>query len=780
MANDNILAEFIAECEEIIQRVSSCLQAMEAGPVKAENLDCLYRDMHTMKGSAFLFGYAQIGAVAHALETCLEPIRRMKLHASPILIDTCFQCVDLIDRIVKALREGREEKEFAREVNDWTPRLIDAASTQFGGELQLARDAVLDLKEMSSTSILTVPASVQKTVFLEPQKSREEQPTIGAALTDTSVRVQVALLDRLMNLVGELVLVRNQVLQYSSNHEEQEFLNLSKSLDVVTSDLQSEVMRTRMQPIGNVLSKFQRVVRDLARELGKKIDITLQGSETELDKTLIEAIKDPLMHIIRNSCDHGVESPEERKSIGKPDTGRILVRAFHEGGHVVLEISDDGRGLDREKLIKKAIEKGLMTLERASMLSDREAHSIIFLPGFSTASQVTNISGRGVGMDVVKTNIEKIGGSVELLSTLGSGTTIRLKIPLTLAIVPAILIRCGAQCFAIPQIKLVELVRVEAFTSDEQIEILQDHPVLRLRGNLLPLVDLKQVLGWHELRTKLDFSMGSNIIVLNAEGQIFGLMVDEILDTADIVVKPLSSFLAGLSIFSGATIKGDGSIALILDIIGVAEASHIEMKKSRSASTLVDATRVKKKKNADAQEFLLFRLNSPSTHAIPLCLVHRLEELPAAAVEKSGDQLVVKYRDVILPLLSLDKSLGYESDLFMENSAGSNISVVVVQREGRLYGLIVKDIQDIVYIDEQIDDSIRDRIGVRGNVIQKNHIIIVVDVLGVVEGETCRAKKIHSNFTEDRSTLEGLYSNNREHKHKKAHALFSAGARKGS
>ena len=354
----------------------------------------------------------------------------------------------------------------------------------------------------------------------------------GATDSSSTIRVSVSLLDKLMTLMGEMVLVRNQVQQYASKSDDLGFLNLSQRLDIVTSEIQGEVMKTRMQPIGNILSKFQRVVRDLARDLNKKIELSLVGAETELDKTLLEAVKDPIMHIVRNSCDHGIESLDDRKLAKKSDTGKIVIRSFHEGGQVVVEIRDDGRGLNSEKLVTKAIEKGLITPEKGATLTEREAQALIFAPGFSTAAQVTNVSGRGVGMDVVKNNIEGIGGIVELESRVGSGTTIRLKIPLTLAILPTMIIRSGTEVFAIPQVKLVELVRVEKGASTGHIEYLQDKPVYRLRGNLLPLVRLKEVLGIPSTPENSQISDVTNIVVLNADRCMFGLIVDEVLDTA--------------------------------------------------------------------------------------------------------------------------------------------------------------------------------------------------------------------------------------------------------
>lgn len=505
-------------------------------------------------------------------------------------------------------------------------------------------------------------------------------------------------------------------------------------------------MKTRMQPIGNVLTKFQRVIRDLSRDLNKKIELTLEGTETELDKTLLEAIKDPLTHIVRNSCDHGIETPEERKKSGKLETGRIYIRSYHEGGQVVVDIQDDGKGLNKEKLLSKALEKGILSQERLSQLSERDIYHLIFAPGFSTAAQVTNVSGRGVGMDVVKNNIEKIGGQVELLSQLGKGMTVRLKIPLTLAIVPAMIIRTGEARYAIPQVKLVELVRVEANTSTEQIEYLQGKPMYRLRGNLLPLVNLKEVLGLSVEDGKTQSI--TNIVVLNAEGQMFGLIVDEIQDTADIVVKPLSQFLKSLSLYSGATVLGDGSVALILDVTGLANTVHLSAKAKEDASLAAGASDARIRSN-DLQEFLLFKVNAAGKYSIPLNLVHRLEEFRSDQVEFSGAQRVIRYRGDILPIISLNAYLKFPTQT---EESKNRLSVIVVRKSDKHYGIEVNDILDVCSVDANVDDSLKDRPGILGNIIMGEEVVVIVDILEVLSGERERLGqkevKIGSNASE--------------------------------
>ena len=597
----------------------------------------------------------------------------------------------------------------------------------------------------SASSSAPLPNQVAKSPVLNGghPPAQGASPSGDAVDSSSTIRVSVALLDKLMTLMGEMVLVRNQVQQYASKSDDLAFLNLSQRLDIVTSEIQGEVMKTRMQPIGNILSKFQRVVRDLARDLNKKIELTLVGAETELDKTLLEAVKDPIMHIVRNSCDHGIESLDDRRLAKKAELGKITIRSFHEGGQVVVEIRDDGRGLNSEKLISKAIEKGLITPEKGATLTEREAQAIIFAPGFSTAAQVTNVSGRGVGMDVVKNNIEGIGGVVELESRLGAGTAIRLKIPLTLAILPTMIIRSGYEVFAIPQVKLVELVRVEKGASTGHIEYLQDKPIYRLRGNILPLVRLKEVLGIsaQEGVSKLNADV-TNIVVLNADRCMFGLIVDEVLDTAEVVVKPLSKFLKSLTLYAGATVLGDGSIALILDVVGIAQNQHM-LTDSATKSGNIELSQRADEGIREAQDFLLFTLNTPTKHAIPLNLVHRLEELKTKDVEISGGQRVIRYRNSLLPILTLNEFFGLkEADAPASSIDRKTLSIIVSKKSNRLYGIEVNEILDAVSTLDPMDDQISDRPGILGNLITSDEIIVVIDMLQIIDSFT---KKLQVN-----------------------------------
>ena len=546
---------------------------------------------------------------------------------------------------------------------------------------------------------------------------------------DSAIRVNVDQLDKLMNLVGELVLARNQIVQHCALANENNLIAASQRLNLITTELQEGVMKTRMQPIGNVWAKFPRIVRDVAHELGKQVQLVMVGDKTELDRTIIEAIKDPLTHIIRNAVDHGLETPDVRAQAGKTAEGTITLRAFHEGGQVNIEIMDDGRGINVGKVKQKAVEKGLLTAEAAARLSDREVFNLIFLPGFSTADKITNVSGRGVGMDVVKTNIEKIGGSVDVLSDAGRGSTIKIKIPLTLAIIPALVITSGGARFAIPQVSLLELVRLEAEQARKGIEMLYGAPVYRLRGQLLPLCYLNKVL---ELRAKgtateaAPVSDAVNIVILQADGRQFGLVVDEINDTEEIVVKPLGKQLKGIACFAGATIMGDGRVALILDGLGVAQHANV-------VNEVRDRSLTEKPKTEAAanhrQTLLLFDASKGSRMAIPLSMVARLEEFPRSKVERSGTQEVVQYRGQILPLIRV-------SDHVTSVSAATSdlqdpMQVVVYSELGRSVGLVVGRISDIV---EEAIMVKRDAAaqGILGSAVIQEKVTDLLDVPAVI------------------------------------------------
>ena len=515
-----------------------------------------------------------------------------------------------------------------------------------------------------------------------------------------SIRVGVTVLDKLMMLVGELVLARNQLVQLTNALEDTGLQAVSERMNLIVTELQAQVMKTRMQPIGNIWGQFPRTVRDVALGCGKEVGIEMEGKETELDKTIIEAIKDPLTHLVRNSVDHGIELPELRVKAGKDRAGRLILRAFHEGGQVNIEITDDGAGLNVERIRKKAVERALITAEQAARMPEREIFNLIFLPGFSTAEKITNVSGRGVGMDVVKTNVEKIGGTVEVQSSLGRGTTVRVKIPLTLAIIPALVVTCGGDRYAIPQVSLLELVRLEADDVGKGVELVHGAPVYRLRGHLLPLVYLSRELKLAADANSETANNGAvNIVVLQADERRFGLVVDQINDTEEIVVKPLRKQLKTVKTFAGSSIMGDGKVALILDVLGLAQRAGVVTETRDRA--LTEKAAESATTEGEKQTFLLFAGPGDSRMAIPLSALARLEEFPVAQVEMSGSQWVTQYRGQILSLIRLSVVLEERRNKLRLLQAPPSldsgpIQVLVLNHDGRSFGLVVDRILDIV------------------------------------------------------------------------------------
>jgi two-component system chemotaxis sensor kinase CheA len=503
-----------------------------------------------------------------------------------------------------------------------------------------------------------------------------------SAVAQQSIRVNVDLLENLMTMVSELVLTRNQVLQILRTQKDSPFAAPLQRLNHVTSELQEGVMKTRMQPIGNAWSKLPRLVRDLSLECGKKIDLVMLGAETELDRQVLEMIKDPLTHMVRNSADHGLETPDERRRAGKNETGKITLNAYHEGGHIIIEIADDGKGLSTEKIKAKALQNGLASETELAEMSLQQIQQFIFKAGFSTAAKVTSVSGRGVGMDVVRTNIEKIGGTIEMRSTEGSGTTFVIKIPLTLAIVSALIVECAGERFAIPQISVVELVRAAA-NSDTTVEQIKDTPVLRLRNRLLPLVSLRKLLKLEANDEQA--GQGSFIVVAQVGTYSFGIMVDRVFDTEEIVVKPVAPILRDISMFSGNTILGDGSVIMILDPNGIASASG---QINATHGDAAEQQQVRDGRSGEKVPLILFRAGNAAPKAVPLALVARLEEIDRKTIERSNDRHVVQYRGQLMPLVAMVEG--------MEMPAEGRQPVLVFSDRQHSMGLLVDEIVDIV------------------------------------------------------------------------------------
>ena len=569
--------------------------------------------------------------------------------------------------------------------------------------LDLAPDPVLDpvLDQVLDQAPEDVPAAA------EAEEGRR-------GVVDSSVRVDVDLLDGLVQLVGELVLTRNQILQRTEAADDVELVRASQRLDLVASELQESVMRTRMQPIGQVWSKMPRIVRDLAHQLGREVDLEMDGHDTELDRSLLEALKGPLAHLVRNSLDHGIEPPPARAAAGKPTAGRLLLRAYHESGQVVVEITDDGKGIDPRHIGDVAVRRGVVTREQLARMEPRDVLDLIFRPGFSTAEQVTNVSGRGVGMDVVRTSIERIGGSVDLTSTVGCGTTMRIRIPLTLAIIPALVVGQQGERYAIPQANLVELVRLEGQDLRENVETLAGAPVLRLRGRLLPLVSLSEALGGEKADPD-----GLTIVVVQADETRFGLCVEEVHDTQEIVVKPIGRQLKSLPTYAGATIMGDGRVALILDVGGIARTRAIGAAHATEPEAQVGTV--------DSRALLVLEVSQGRRAALPLTAVSRLEEFELGRVERSGGVEVVQYRDGILPLLRLAPAIGLAESPPSEDQ----ISVVVHEDGDHRVGIVIDRVLDVVE-EQVVPTEVGRRNGVLGSAVVQDRVTDLVDLDAVV------------------------------------------------
>jgi two-component system, chemotaxis family, sensor kinase CheA len=695
------IREFLVESHENLTRLDQDLVELEKHPGDANLLGSIFRTIHTIKGACGFLAFSVLEAITHQAETLLSQLRDGQRELTPALVSLILETVDATRKLLAGIETSGQEG--PERFEDLTDRLRVAAQLTVSPANQPA-------PYHSPAASAPVPAAepvIRNSPSLHEEGQPEEAPgekrgiahddrrkngrrdedvARPSAAVDSNIRVGVGLLDKLMDLVGELVLTRNQILQFSVEREDAALNATSQRLNLITTELQEGVMKTRMQPIGVVWNKLPRVVRDMSTTLGKQIHLQMEGAETELDRTIIEAIKDPLMHVIRNSCDHGIEAPEVRIRAGKPPQGVLTLRAYHEGGQVNIEISDDGAGIDVSRLKQKALDIGLLRPEQADKLSDREALTLIFLPGFSTAKTVTNFSGRGVGMDVVKSHIEKIGGVVDVFSRLGEGASVKMRIPLTLAIIPGLVITSGGERFVIPQVSLLELIRLEADQSGKHIEYVHGTPVYRRRGSLLPIAYLNKVLGLKAANQDEAVSM----VVLQAEDRQFGLVVDGINDTQEIVVKPLGKQLKGLTLYAGATIMGDGRVALILDVLGIGQRSGV-------LAEFLEQARVTGQQKAQLetvqQRLLLFRAGSFARLAVPLSLVARLEEFPQSAIEHAGGGEVVQYRNRILPLVSLRKVLeSYAPD---PGQPSDPVQVVVFNDGDRSVGMVVDEILDV-------------------------------------------------------------------------------------
>ncbi|MGY6499438.1 MAG: chemotaxis protein CheA [Acidimicrobiales bacterium] len=748
---DEVVGEFLVEAYEGLDQLDQDLIALEENH-STEILSSIFRTMHTIKGTCGFLGFGRLESVAHVAENLLSMLRDGELAVTGEITTALLATVDAVREMLATIEQtGADGDKHYPELIELLTRLQDGtppAPPQRLGDMLVDQGVVdADAVELAFTEqalgdtrplgeILVDHGAVAEAEIQAALTNQTEQRAATGTVSDSTIRVDVRLLDDLMNLVGELVLARNQILQLTMADETEAFSAPAQRLNLITTELQEGVMRTRMQPIGNVWNKFPRVVRDLATSFGKQVHIEMEGADTELDKTIVEAIKDPLTHLVRNSIDHGIESPEVRTGAGKSAEGRLTLRAFHEGGQVIIEIADDGKGIDVERIRDKAIDRGLITRDQAEAMSARELVNLIFLPGLSTAEAVTNVSGRGVGMDVVKTNIERIGGALDVQTEIGEGTTFRIKIPLTLAIIPALVVGCGDGQFAIPQVSLLELVRIEGDRIATEIEWIHGAPVHRLRGRLLPVVDLAAELGMRD--TPLVDRDVVNMVVLQADGRRFGLVVDEITDTQEIVVKPLGNQVKDIATFAGATIMGDGRVALILDVLGLAQRAQV-VSEARD-QTVADATSDEVGAlDGDRDTLLVVDLGAEHRGAVALSTVARLEQLERSTIEMSSRGPLIQYRGELLPLVSLSAAAGFGGGASLTWAETGLLDVVVWSGPGGQVGLVVDRIIDIV--DERIVPQADGIAGSPGSFVAVvgGHVTDVLDVASLVEQATTRS-----------------------------------------
>lgn len=711
---DELLRDFLVETTEHIEGAENQLVQFERDPSDASLIASIFRLVHTIKGTSSFLGLNRLQDVAHGAETLISELR----DGAPPTERTVTLILAAIDRI-KGLIEEIEEHggEPEGDDSDLVGMISDHAES-FGAEAVAATEVVQAQPKAdngSSAATDEAPAAQQAVEKSDDAASKTGTPGSGGAKkseggsNQETIRVTVDTIERIMQLVSELVLTRNQLLELTRTREEDTIKAPLQRLSTVTSDLQDAVMRARMQPVGRLYASLPRLIRELSADLGKKIDLVTEGADTELDRQLIDVIRDPMTHLIRNCADHGIERPEERVAAGKSETGTIRVSASHEAGQITMDIVDDGKGLDIERIKAKILASGIATEAGLAAMTQQEIYQQIFEPGFSTASNITNVSGRGVGMDVVKSNIESIGGSVSLSSAPGAGSRFSLRIPLTLAIAPALIVEVGDQRFALPQHAVVEAVGIGG-QSAHKIEKLQNSLVLKLREQVIPVVTLRSVLGM-----PADTSDRDTLVVIMRVGlQTIGVIVDDVADVQEIVVKPLSATIAHLSIFTGHTILGDGSVVLIMDPAGVAVALGIEKSAERKSEAAREVAQ-----RSDTARYVLFRAGGGASKILPLSLVGRIESVETERIEEANGQYVVQHQGRLMPLVPASPAV----DVFARPISPA----LIISIGARTLGLLVDEIIDIFEgkLDIQLDNPTADIIGTS---VVKGHAVELVDI----------------------------------------------------
>lgn len=712
--DEDILQDFLVEAKEGINNLEEGFVELEKNRKNVEVLKSLFRTMHSLKGASGFFGFKTMESIAHFSEDILSKLRDGLIEPEEDVIDILLKAVDYIKYIIKFIEENKTEPiedkilDFLVELSNFN-EVLNKKVKEVSGEKRFE-----EIKEEIEEKI-EEESEQEKLLVIEKTEEKEIKET-SIELIETHVKVDVKLLDQLMNLAGELVLARNRVVQLAQRIIDEDLSRSVQALSMITTEIQETIMKTRMQPIGTVFNKFPRIVRDLAKSLGKKVNLHLEGTETELDRSIIEAIKDPLTHLVRNAIDHGIEPPEVRVQIGKPQEGTLILRAYQEGGQVVIEVEDDGKGIDVEKIRQKAIEKGLLSYEEAISSSEKELLSLIFKPGFSTAENVTQISGRGVGMDVVKANIEKLGGSIELNTIYGKGTTIKIKIPLTLAIIPALIVTSGEYRYAIPQINLKELIIIQP---ERELLKIGNTEFYRLRGEVIPVLRLSEI-----LKTNGKKENQKNLVILTTGEKFVGLLVDKIFASEEIVVKPLGKWFKNIPIYSGATIMGDGKLALILDVVGLSQFVGIsveEVEKKYEAATKI-------KISTEESYFILLFDIGKERMALPIALISRLDKVKANKIQISGGKEVIVYKNEVVPIIRLENYLPIEKIPPQEEYI-----ILFFTEKDKTCGILCSQIVDTIEITLNVEEGIYNYPGILGHKIIEGKTVLFIDIYKIIE-----------------------------------------------
>ncbi|MBF0543257.1 MAG: chemotaxis protein CheW [Candidatus Riflebacteria bacterium] len=825
-----LLNEFLDESREYLSGIENDLIEIEEAKenVNEKTINKVFRAAHSIKGGSSLFGLKKIQELSHKTETVLDLIRLHKLVPNSEIISILLGVFDILRAMINHSKESsdidiseylsslnaisapfsppekngkisQKEDVSPEKMNNQASALVDASNeiesgsenAQSSENLSLISEFPQDSPEatfslptgpQTSEQGQNLPQTSAMKLFDElsspkslPENCEKLVQQNTSSGSESSLRVSVNILETLMNLTGELVLSRNQLRDAVSIKDQASIETASQKINLVTSELQEIVMQTRMQPIGNVFSKFPRLIRDLAKDLKKEVQLFIEGHDVEMDKTLIEGLMDPLTHMVRNAVDHGIETVEKRKELGKNPLGSIKIKAFHEAGQVVIELSDDGKGIDPKEVASNAISKGLIPQDLLKGMAEKDKIALILLPGLSTANNVTDLSGRGVGMDVVKTNLDKLGGKIEIESKLGQGSIFRIKLPLTLAIIPSLIISESDEYFAIPQINVIELIRIPAEQANERIELFGNAEVLDLRGKLIPIVEFAKVLGIakffanpstgekvlerriysadrRSIKMAVDkpfpptnenereilerrrtsgrryhASSDLNIAVISTGIIQYGLIVDQLHNTEEIVVKPLGRYLKKLPEYAGATIMGNGQIALILDASGLASKAKLY-----SVSGSVRAAQAVKEsqpeKLQDSHSFLMFS-NAPGENcAIPLDLVLRIEKIIPAQIEYVGSRRTMQYRGGSLPLLALN-------DVTKMNRINDDqeMAVIITSIDAREIGLLGTMPVDVIEAEMDIDQSTLKQKGIMGSIVIRDKTILLIDIIELME-----------------------------------------------